>query len=132
MSFIKHNFDPKRHTEYIPRNPEKYIGKTPIISRSSWELSFMKWCDSNPSILKWSSETIEIPYSHPFFKSNNGLPQTRRYYPDFYLEVLDSSGELKKYVIERKFGCRHLTKKQRKKCLCLVLAQKEMKGQKKE
>ena len=48
--------------KYSLKNPEKYIGtKTPTY-RSSWEFTFMKFCDEHPSVAKWASEAIKIPY----------------------------------------------------------------------
>jgi hypothetical protein len=51
---------------YTPTNPQKYIGDlTNIVYRSSYELRSFRWCDSNPSILEWSSESIIIKYFDP-------------------------------------------------------------------
>jgi hypothetical protein len=52
--------------------------------------------------LEWSSESIEIKYPHPYFKTAQGTPQFRRYYPDFFIKVKDSHGNVRKYVIEVK------------------------------
>ena len=48
---------------YKLKNPNKYNGSHPIIFRSSWEYSVMKWLDENLNILKWGSETVIVPYS---------------------------------------------------------------------
>jgi hypothetical protein len=78
-------------------NPRKYKGDiNNIIYRSSWELKFMKWCDANPSILEWGSETIIIPYRSPV---DNKI---HRYFVDFYIKVKDKNEEIKKYLIEIK------------------------------
>ena len=48
---------------FKPKEYKKYKGDpTKVVYRSMWELRFMKYCDSNPSILEWSSEEIVIPY----------------------------------------------------------------------
>ena len=48
---------------YKVQHPEKYIGDPNlVIYRSSWEASFCRWCDFSPSILRWSSEPIKVPY----------------------------------------------------------------------
>jgi hypothetical protein len=90
----------KRHKkntkEYVPKNPQKYIGKYPILVRSSWERLFFQWCDANWAIDKWSSESIEIKYQDPT-TLHKGKPAVRRYYPDVYLET---GG--RKYLIEIK------------------------------
>ena len=67
-----------------------------IICRSSWERRFCSWCDTNPNILKWASEEFSIPYVSPLDK------RVHRYYPDFLIEFRDSSGKVKKQIIEVK------------------------------
>lgn len=102
MSFIKKQFDPRRHTKYVPVNPQKYTGSYPLIARSSWEVIFMRYCDHNPKVISWSSENVVIPYKHPFKRTNKGLPMTSRYYPDFYLVVENSIGVIEKHLVEVK------------------------------
>ena len=82
---------------YRVTNPSKYRGDIfDIIYRSSWELKFMKWCDHNPSVLEWGSETIIIPYRSPV---DNKI---HRYFVDFYIKVQDKTGKVTKYLIEIK------------------------------
>ena len=65
-----------------PRNPKKYKGDpTKIIYRSLWERKFMNFCDTKPSVTKWASEEIFIPYRSP----KDG--KIHRYYPDFYMKT---------------------------------------------
>ena len=45
------------------------------------ELRFMKWCDNNEKILKWSSEEIVIPYISPIDNKKH------RYFPDFLIQT---------------------------------------------
>ena len=53
--------------KFKPKNRDKYKGNpTNIIYRSLWERRFMVYCDSNNSVVKWSSEEIVIPYRSPF------------------------------------------------------------------
>ena len=94
-NFIKYVVSGK-HTTYEPKFPEKYGGEFPIIARSQWEIAFMRWCDFNPSILNWASETIVVPYYDPIKKKN------RRYYPDFQLKIKDKAGNVKIYMVEIK------------------------------
>lgn len=96
------NFDRNRHTIYEPVNKEKYKGKKFPVCRSSWERDFCKWADMNKSVLSWGSECLEIKYQHPYYRTPQGLPQLRRYYPDFYLVVKDKRGEIQKWVVEVK------------------------------
>ena len=61
--------------------------------RSSWELGFMRYCESSDLVQKWTTESIAIPYIHP------GDKKPHRYYPDFF--ILTENG---KYLIEIKPG----------------------------
>jgi hypothetical protein len=82
---------------FNPRHPEKYIGDTnKIFGRSSWEFKFFAWLDSTPSVLKWSSETIKIKYVSPI----DGKVHT--YSPDCLVVYRDSTGEIKKEIVEIK------------------------------
>ena len=82
---------------YQPNNPLKYKGNfRNIIYRSLWELKFMKYCDSNQNILEWGSEEFCLPYRSPLDN------KVHRYFPDFYIKVKESTGKIKKYIIEVK------------------------------
>lgn len=83
--------------KYTPKFPEKYDGDpTQVFYRSSWELKFFNWCDANPSVVKWSSEEIIIPYRCP---TDNRI---HRYFPDALIRVRDKQGKLKTYLVEIK------------------------------
>lgn len=78
-------------------NPSKYRGDSQDVTyRSSWELKFMKWCDTNPSVLEWGSETIVIPYTSPVDN------RVHRYFVDFYIKVQDRNGKINRYLVEIK------------------------------
>jgi hypothetical protein len=82
---------------YKVQNPEKYIGDiNQIVYRSSWELRMFKWCDTNSSVLEWSSEPFPIKY---FDYSTN---KTRRYFPDLFLKIKDKNNNIKTYIVEIK------------------------------
>ena len=82
---------------YRIENIKKYKGNiSDVIYRSSWELKFMRWCDSNPSVLEWGSETVIIPYRSPV--DNN----VHRYFVDFYIKIQDKDKKILKYLIEIK------------------------------
>ena len=82
---------------YRIENIKKYKGDiSDVIYRSSWELKFMRWCDSNPSVLEWGSETVIIPYRSPV--DNN----IHRYFVDFYIKIKDKDNKVLKYLIEIK------------------------------
>jgi hypothetical protein len=83
--------------KYSPSFPKKYKGDpTNIIYRSLWERKFMKYCDLNENILEWGSEEIALPYISPVDN------RVHRYFPDFYIKVKESTGQIKKYIIEIK------------------------------
>ena len=90
--------DVKYHQGFFhPRNPQKYKGNSQnIVYRSSWELKFMKWCDTNENILEYGSEEFWIPYVSPVDN------RVHRYFPDFIIKVREKSGETKTYVVEVK------------------------------
>ena len=80
---------------YNPINPDKYIGPTPIIYRSSWERKFCIMCDNRDDVIKWSSEPVEIKYMWSFDKREH------RYYPDFYMKTRGLEGE-EEFLVEIK------------------------------
>jgi|TARA_B100000287_G_C20015047_1_gene536118 hypothetical protein len=83
--------------KFRPSKPKKYKGDpTNIVYRSLWELKFMRYCDSNNNIVKWSSEEIVIPYRSPIDN------RFHRYFPDFYLKYKDNTGKLIEKVVEIK------------------------------
>jgi hypothetical protein len=83
--------------KYQPSFPRKYKGNSSnIIYRSLWERKFMKYCDLNENILEWASEEIALPYRSPL---DNRI---HRYFPDFYIKIKESSGVVKKMLIEVK------------------------------
>lgn len=82
---------------YKPKNPSKYDGDpTNIIYRSLLERRFMVYCDTNSSILKWSSEEIVVPYVSPIDN------RYHRYFVDFWVQYRDSNGTVKASLIEVK------------------------------
>lgn len=100
--------------KYFPRNKEKYIGDLSlIVYRSSWEYSFCKWCDHTPSVLRWSSEPIKVPYLDPAFNleecrklgidpNNPKNWKLRNYYTDFWVEMSMPDGNIERWFIEIK------------------------------
>jgi len=83
--------------KYVPVNVQKYEGDpTNIILRSSWEIRFAAWCDRTPSVVKWKSEEVVIPYICP---TDN---KRHRYFVDFLITVRGKDGKLKTYLIEIK------------------------------
>lgn len=75
---------------YRIKNPEKYVGKKDPLYRSSWEMTFMIFCDNNPSIQEWASEPVKIPYRDPL------TGKQTVYVPDFLIVYVDKN--LKKHA----------------------------------
>jgi hypothetical protein len=85
-----------KNGQFIPKFPEKYIGKYPIQMRSTWERRFARWLDKNPNVIEWSSESIAIPYYNPVYK------KTKRYFPDFFMRMKNVEGDVKSFIVEIK------------------------------
>lgn len=75
---------------YKVKNPEKYLGSKAPIYRSGWEMTFMNFCDNNPSIQEWASEPLKIPYRDPL------TGKQTVYVPDFLIVYVDKN--LRKHV----------------------------------
>ena len=73
----------------------KYKGGSNPVYRSSWELKFFRWCDANPKVLEWTSESVVIPYTSPL----DG--RTHRYFVDNKVKILEN-GKVANYLIEIK------------------------------
>lgn len=81
---------------FVPRNPAKYLGNpSNIVYRSSWERSFLHWCDITRQVARWSSEELVIPYRSPI----DG--KTHRYFVDFVVWMSTPNG-IQKYAVEIK------------------------------
>ena len=78
---------------YPVSNPQKYDGdSTKVFYRSLWERQVFKWCESNPQVIKWSSEETVIPYK---CKTDN---RVHRYFVDVKIKL--DTGET--YLVEIK------------------------------
>ena len=81
---------------YQIQNPQKYVGKGTPRYRSGWELSFMRFCDTNDNILQWASESLAIPYRHPL------TGKTTNYVPDFLITYRTRDNTVRAELIEIK------------------------------
>ena len=81
---------------YRCKNPNKYLGKTSPLYRSSWEFTMMRLCDEHPSITQWASESVKIPYINPL----TNKPTV--YVPDFLIQFTDKFGKNRTELIEIK------------------------------
>ena len=82
--------------KFTPKNPDKYVGGRNPTYRSSWEFAFMRFCDEHPSVNRWASEAIKIPYRNPF------TGKFTIYVPDFFIEYVDKNGKSHVEIIEVK------------------------------
>ena len=100
---------------YKIKNIDKYVGGDPelIIYRSSWEFAFCKYLDMSPSVIRWSSEPIQIPYYDRVSKLEEcaklGLNpndprnwEVKNYNTDFWFQIDKGDGESEKIFVEIK------------------------------
>lgn len=97
--------------KFTPNNPSKYKGNVSnIVFRSSWERAFFLYCDGNQNVVKWSSETVIVPYRSP---KDNAI---HRYFIDAYVEVkIPNSDTVKKILVEIKPKAQTMEPKEPKK-----------------
>ena len=91
----RYKTSPFKQGTYRPVNRQKYVGVKLPEYRSSWELKFFTWCDRNPNVLEWTSESTIVPYISPLDK------RVHRYYVDNTLALKEGSS-IKKYMVEIK------------------------------
>lgn len=82
---------------FVPKNPEKYIGNANnIVYRSQWEKFFLRWCDTNESVIHYASEECIIPYISPIDMKKH------RYFVDFFVTILQDTGKVQSFLVEIK------------------------------
>lgn len=78
---------------YPVKDPQKYDGDyKKVFYRSLWERQVFKWCESNPQVIKWSSEETVIPYR---CRTDN---RVHRYFVDVKIKMADGTT----YLVEIK------------------------------
>ena len=82
--------------KYQIKNPEKYMGKRLPSYRSSWEFTFMSFCDNNPAVIQWVSEGVKIPYFNPVSGKQT------IYVPDFLIVYVDATQKQHTELVEIK------------------------------
>ena len=86
--------------KFKPKNPQKYKGDvTNICYRSSWELHVLIQLDNNPNVLEYSSEEIVVTYTENI---TEGHTKWRRYFPDFWVKMINKEGNVEEILIEVK------------------------------
>jgi len=83
-----------RQGVFVPINRDKFIG-TKAFYRSGLELKFMRFCDSNPNVLKWGSENVVVPYISPIDN------KVHRYFVDNFVTIKENNN-VTRYLIEIK------------------------------
>jgi hypothetical protein len=81
---------------YKLKNPEKYLGGKLPTYRSSWEYTFMSFCDNNPAVQEWVSESVKIPYRDPL------TGKATVYVPDFLISYIDKNQKKHVELVEIK------------------------------
>ena len=74
----------------------KYAGTKFPEFRSSFEYRTYDWCQKTKAVVKWSVETVIVPYFDPIKQKK------RRYGGGGGMEVIDKTGNLTKYLVEIK------------------------------
>jgi len=82
--------------KFTIKNPNKYMGKRAPTYRSSWEFAFMNFCDNNPAVLNWTSESVKIPYFNPV------TGKQTIYVPDFIVVYVDANQKQHTELVEIK------------------------------
>tara|TARA_R110001606_G_scaffold262027_1_gene410564 strand:- start:33 stop:506 length:474 start_codon:yes stop_codon:yes gene_type:complete len=82
--------------KYTVINEEKYSGNGTPVFRSSWEQTFMQFCDNNPNVMAWASEPVRITYKNPL------TGKLTTYVPDFIVVYRDAKGKKNAELIEIK------------------------------
>ena len=82
--------------QYTVLNASKYSGSGTPVFRSSWEQTFMQFCDTNPNVMAWASEPVRISYQHHL------TGKVTSYVPDFVIVYRDAKGNKNAELIEIK------------------------------
>jgi hypothetical protein len=82
--------------KFVMAHPEKYVGVKIPFYRSSWEWTFMRFCDNNDNVQKWASEAVQIPYRDPL------TGKQTIYVPDFFIQYIDAKNRMLVELIEIK------------------------------
>lgn len=93
----------KRYHTGVHESP-KLVG--PCEYRSGWELALMGWFDSEPTVLRYSYESVKIPYL-----SSARSRKMRNYLPDFLVELAGGRRILVEVKPSKKVGHAQVKKK---------------------
>lgn len=97
QDFLKPQRGKVQQGYFTPKNPQKYKGDpSKVVYRSSWELKFLQYCDSNESVIEYAAEPLGIPYINPVLKKEC------TYWIDCYMSTRASDGSITQWLIEVK------------------------------
>lgn len=82
--------------KFVMTRPDKYVGTKIPFYRSSWEWTFMRFCDNNDNVQKWASEAVQIPYRDPL------TGKQTVYVPDFFIQYVNAKNQVLVELIEIK------------------------------
>lgn len=91
---IKDTLKPRQNSRYqqgdfsLVRPVQKYVGRRPIIYRSSYEFDMFVWADTNPNVVTWTTEPFPIEYTD--FKTG----KKHKYWIDMVVKFRDGSTAL--------------------------------------
>jgi hypothetical protein len=82
---------------YTVINGAKYVGNGTPRYRSGWELSFMKFCDTNDNVLQWASQKALL-----FLIVIHITGKMTQYVPDFLITYRTRNNTVRAELIEIK------------------------------
>lgn len=90
--------------EYKIQYPDKYLLQKKVVKyKSNLEERVCYFLDCNSNVVKWQYEGMSIPYLKPIFMGGKlHHVEEHKYVIDFYAEIKDNDGSIKKYIIEVK------------------------------
>ena len=93
--------NPSKCMNLVVKNAKGELIYGPPKFRSSYELRFMTWADENEMVLIWGVEVCIVEYTSRIAIMEGKNPK-RKYYVDFYVEIINPDGSVTKRLIEIK------------------------------
>ena len=89
---------------YKVQNPDKYmLPNKEVHYKSSLEERMCYYLDNNTNVIRWQYEGFNIVYPKPIFEAGRlHHVEEHKYVLDFYAEIKDKDGTVKKYLLEIK------------------------------
>lgn len=93
--------NPSKCINLVSRDKRGELVYNPPIYRSGYELRFMRWADENQNVRIWGVEVCAIEYTSRLAIMEGKNPK-RKYFIDFYVELVNPDGSITKRLIEIK------------------------------